>query len=78
MENLLASGIAAYATRRNVISLASHSECMLHTTDRTLGSGAEIRHVLRILDSHSELIAQLSAPERLLARSIRERMGVSE
>ena len=78
MENVLASGVAACATKRSVISLVSHSEDMIHTTDRTRSSGAEIRNVLRILDSRSELIAQLSAPERLLARSIRERMGVSE
>ena len=78
MENLLASGIAACATRPSVILLLPRFECMIHTTDKTRCSGSSICYVRHILDAHSELIAQLSAPERLLARSIRERMGVNE
>jgi len=78
MENLLTCGIAVRRPTPSALSLLPQIGCMIHMTDKT-GRFDDAEGTVRLVrDAPSDLVAQLSAPERLLARSIRDRLGVSE
>ena len=78
MENLLTCGIAVRRPTPSALSLLPQTECMIHTTDKIRRLDDAENTVRLVRDAPSELIARLTAPERLLARSIRDRLGVSE
>ena len=75
MENLLPTGVAALLPRDNDLHFWSHSHFMNKTTHIVEGMQRVENAIASILSASDSLISQLTAPERLIVRSIKERHG---
>ncbi len=77
MEDLFLNGIAVSLRRDNHLLLMIQSHSMRETTDTVKWYEKAEEAVRTVIDAKPELVERLSAPERLIAKGIRERCGVS-
>ena len=78
MEDLLAVGVAACLPTSKDLSGSHLPRCMIHATDKKEDLSETESAIRLIRDASADLVSSLSASERILARSIRSRLGVSE
>ena len=77
MADLFPRGIAVSLCRDNDLLLKPEPHSMRETTDTVKWYEKGEEAVRTVLDADQGLVERLSAPERLLARDIRKKCGVS-
>ena len=76
MENLLPSGIAAPLARDNDLPIWPHSLYMKRTPNIAEGIECVESAIRTIANAPDSLISQLTAPERVIVKVIKDRYGV--